>query len=353
MKLVSTTLTGNSEAVIADALSSVVEWVDICLIVDTGITDRTLEIAREIAGSKLVVRKFEWCNDFSKARNFCLDTAAELGGDWAVTIDTDERLQLEGEDVRSVLHRTLHGVLMMPDREGIYMKERVFRLPMPVRYVGPTHEAFAAHQVGVEIVERAFFWELPKSPEQLRLKFERDVEVLSAHLQLHPGDPRWHYYLGDSLKNLCRYREAISSYEKCLALRGWDEEAAWASFRAAQCHEELGEFQQMIDVLVRGMGNHAGIAELMWYAGYAASRLGNHQQAVYWAELSIPFGRFRGRGAQVKRIGFKFLPGLFEGPFDILRFSLRALGDISGAEAAQLAYDEAKLARSRFERVES
>src|SRR6187401_2694488 len=88
MKIASTTLTGNSSGVIADALRSVVDWVDYCLVVDTGITDDTLDVARQVAGSKLVVRSFPWQDDFAAARNFALQAAAELGAAWAVTLDT-------------------------------------------------------------------------------------------------------------------------------------------------------------------------------------------------------------------------------------------------------------------------
>ena len=51
MKIASTTLTGNSAGIIADALRSAVEWVDICLVIDTGVTDDTLAIAQNIAGA--------------------------------------------------------------------------------------------------------------------------------------------------------------------------------------------------------------------------------------------------------------------------------------------------------------
>ena len=46
--LVSTTLTGNNAAIIGEALASVVNWVDRCLVIDTGVTDDSLAIARAI-----------------------------------------------------------------------------------------------------------------------------------------------------------------------------------------------------------------------------------------------------------------------------------------------------------------
>src|SRR6188768_531793 len=95
MRIVTTTLTGNSESIIADALRSVVDWVDVCLVIDTGVSDGSLRRAREIAGSKYAQRTFTWSDDFAAARNFALDAARDLGGTWAVTLDTDERLELE------------------------------------------------------------------------------------------------------------------------------------------------------------------------------------------------------------------------------------------------------------------
>jgi hypothetical protein len=61
--------------------------------------------------------------------------------------------------------------------------------------------------------------------------------------------------------------------------------------------------------------------------------------------LAIAMGHFRGDGASVQRIGFRHPPGLWEGPYDVLRFALRALGDESGAAEAERLYHEATAAR--------
>lgn len=90
--IISTTLTANSEGIIADALRSVSGWVDLCLVIDTGVTDASILRAAEVAGAKLRVVQFQWTNDFAAARNFALAEAQRLGGAWAITIDTDERI---------------------------------------------------------------------------------------------------------------------------------------------------------------------------------------------------------------------------------------------------------------------
>ncbi|EYF06971.1 glycosyltransferase [Chondromyces apiculatus] len=346
MKLVSTTLTGSNADILGDALRSVVDWVDACLVIDTGVTDRSLEIAREIAGDKLVVRTFRWINDFSAARNFALDAAHEIQGDWALTLDTDERMELRGEDVRAEIEGATEGVLMVLDAAGTYAKERFFRLPVKVRFSGPTHESFPSYKVGCRTLSRMRFTELPKSPEGYRKKFERDAEVLRRHTKANPKDPRWFYYLGDALQNLKRYEEAIKAYKACAALRGWNEESAWACYRAAECMITLGRYTDAVDSCAAGLTLHAGIAELPWLAAFASWKAGRAEQAVYWARLALPMGLFMGEGHKVKRIGFRHVSALHEGPFDVLRFALRAIGDPAGAAEAERLYQEALKARS-------
>ena len=59
------TFCGNSETLIREALLSVAPLVDRCLLIDTGIRDRTLEIARELLGERLIVETWAWRNDFA------------------------------------------------------------------------------------------------------------------------------------------------------------------------------------------------------------------------------------------------------------------------------------------------
>jgi tetratricopeptide (TPR) repeat protein len=234
---------------------------------------------------------------------------------------------------------------MLKCADGSYAKERFFRLPVSEVWTGPTHESFPAYRVKSRVLDGACFRELPKSAEVSRGKFERDAAILGQYTREHPTDPRWHYYLGESFKNLGRHAEAIGAYEACAALRGWDEESAWACYRAAECHAALGAYQKAIDSCAAGLARHAGLAELPWLAAFCAYRLGKHSQAVYWSRMSIAMGRFRGGGAGVPRIGFRNPSALYEGPYDVLRFALRSLGDAAAAEEAERLYREAIQAR--------
>jgi hypothetical protein len=346
MRIVSTTLTGNAQEAIGDALASVVDVVDACIVIDTGARDASLEVARSVAKDKYVEGRFPWCDDFAAARNFALDAATELGTDWAITVDTDERVDWRGESLRGVLaSRADIGCWLMMDAANTYSKERIFRLPPRVRFAGPVHETFPSYEVGAAVLSRARFQELPKTAEQSRAKAERDARVLAEWSRAHPTDARWLYYLGDALQHLGRHVEAIDAYERCAALRGWNEEAAWACYRAAECWCARGRWTEAVESCACGLSHHAGIAELAWLAGYASWRKGELDQAIVWSRSSVAMGCFEGFGATVQRIGFRYPPALYEGPFDVLRYALRAKGDNAGSLQARLKYQRARNAR--------
>jgi hypothetical protein len=60
-------------------------------------------------------------------------------------------------------------------------------------------------------------------------------------------------------------------------------------------------------------------------------------------------GYFAGAGASVPRVGFRHPPALWEGPYDVLRYALRRLGDDAGADEADRLFHDALQARERGE----
>ena len=76
----------NEEKFLGQCLDSVRGLADQIVVVDTGSTDRTVDIAREHGAE---VHTFAWCDDFSAARNAALEHAT---GDWILMLDADEEL---------------------------------------------------------------------------------------------------------------------------------------------------------------------------------------------------------------------------------------------------------------------
>lgn len=334
--IVSTTLVGPGTIdVLDEALASVRDQVDCCLVIltDAELAERDVVHSARRAGVKrerLVVRRFDWVGDFAAARNFALEAVAELAGTWALTVDTDERLDFDGLDLRRLLAQTDTDLFLVLQSDGSYSKERIFRLGKPWRWTGRTHEALP-WVVGTtrETLSGVSFSELPKTPEQLRAKFERDKLLLLE--DVGSGGPtaktaRSWYYLGESHYGLGELEQAVFAFGCCGHASGWAEEAAFAHYRAAEVECKRGRFYHAVEHAGAGLVRHAGIAELGWIAGYASYKLGRFEQAIHWGMIAAGSGSFQGTARLFERLAFRYPPALWEGPFDVIANAYAALG---------------------------
>lgn len=83
---------------IEECFSKVSEFVDEIIVIDTGSTDGTLEILEK---KNCKVYNFEWCNDFSRARNFSVSKSTN---DWILFLDADEHvLDFDIDTVRNFI----------------------------------------------------------------------------------------------------------------------------------------------------------------------------------------------------------------------------------------------------------
>ncbi len=101
----------NEEQVLARCLDSVKDLMDEIIIVDTGSTDRTKEIASKYTDQ---IYDFEWIFDFSAARNFAFSKA---NCDYIYSADADEVLDAENFAKFKELKETL-----LPEIEIVQMK---------------------------------------------------------------------------------------------------------------------------------------------------------------------------------------------------------------------------------------
>lgn len=338
-------------------VESVAPYVDEVIIVDTGVTDSTLENAGDAArkaGKNLRVVSFKWVNDFAAARNFALKAAADSGADWCLALDSDEWFEANGEDIRGQLERAENAQvrhLMMYHSSGIYQQPRFFRLPAAGKFEGPTHEAYGNWAPAIQL-EKARFCDEAKTAAEQKAKLVRDEQILRKHLQNkeHAKNPRWWYYLGDTMYNLRQLPAAIKAFARCRDLKGWDEQGAWASYREGCCWLELAKeskeavdcftkFEKALEACGKGLVSHPGIPELAWLAAFVSHEMGRQAQAVCWAKMSIALGKHEGIGKFINRISFTYPMAQWELPYQILESSYRALGVPEEAEKARVKFE--------------
>ncbi|MHB1037029.1 MAG: glycosyltransferase family 2 protein [Pirellulales bacterium] len=81
-----TMIVQNEETNLAECLSCVADFVQEIIVIDTGSSDRSREIARQFGAQ---VYDFRWCDDFAAARNEALRHARSP---WLFWMDADDRL---------------------------------------------------------------------------------------------------------------------------------------------------------------------------------------------------------------------------------------------------------------------
>lgn len=102
----------NEETVLKRCLDSVADLVEELIIVDTGSTDATMEIAASYPHAKLY--EFAWIDDFSAARNFAFSKATK---EYIYSADADEVLDEENRERFRMLKQAL-----LPEVEIVQMK---------------------------------------------------------------------------------------------------------------------------------------------------------------------------------------------------------------------------------------
>jgi GT2 family glycosyltransferase/SAM-dependent methyltransferase/Tfp pilus assembly protein PilF len=91
----------NEEKNLARCLKSVRDVVDEMIVVDTGSTDKTMDIARSF-GARIF--EFPWTGDFSAARNVSLEKAT---GDWIFVLDADEVISARDfDELRALIRKS-------------------------------------------------------------------------------------------------------------------------------------------------------------------------------------------------------------------------------------------------------
>lgn len=219
----------NEEDFLEEALESAKPWVDEMVVVDTGSTDRTVEIAKDLGAT---VSYFEWPNSFSLARN---ETLRRATGEWVFILDADERIKGdEPEKLRSQLVpgkdfpfealllnvvnvsangapiSSTYGPRVFPRHEKLGYHGRVHNT---FQSLDPQHPNVKAHFYhDAEIIHLGYDEEIYKN----RKKAERSLPLILASLEDNPEDGAMHFYLGREYLRIDQPAKAIPSLIKAI-----------------------------------------------------------------------------------------------------------------------------------------
>lgn len=236
-------ITKNESHCIARMIQSVRGLATEIIIADTGSTDATMTIARNL-GARVV--EIPWTDDFAVARNRSLQFATQP---WILVLDADEALDPSSvEPIRSLLFEPPRGISLIryhytnqldnfphpfplghPAREdgaiGFYRTSdlRLFPNDKRIRFEGAIHETVeenVAHagypHLRTELIIHHYGH--LASPARKHEKAAQYAALAQKKIAARDGDWRAHYQYAIELQNLSRHDEAIEAFQNALAL---------------------------------------------------------------------------------------------------------------------------------------
>jgi tetratricopeptide (TPR) repeat protein len=274
----------DEEAFLPACLESIRPVVDEIVLVDTGSTDRSREIAREF-GARLI--DFPWIDDFSAARNIAIDHAR---CDWMLYIDADERLRpIDKADLGlGFSDRTMiAATVAFRPRLGFtaYREYRLIRRDPRIRFRGAMHETFLpdVHRLvrsgdGCIGHSAMAIDHLGYEGDQSH-KLDRNLRLLRKEIPANPDRAYLRWHLGCVLRDLGRMDEAQASWREGLRLGH-----VTASRDAVLCAIELAKEALLAghdptEMIAEGLILHPGNWMLLWLRGKACLQSGHVIQA--------------------------------------------------------------------------
>jgi len=247
MKVSIALIVKNEESCLEKCLESVKD-ADEIVVVDTGSTDKTVEIAKKYTDK---IFHFKWVDDFSKARNFA---KSKCLGDWILSVDADhqilsdmdlirsecERLEREGHKVGAVKSQTHFRSVLFKNCDEVYWEREI-------------HETLNLSGVETKIEE------VYGHSDSHKLDPDRNLRILLKSEKT----PRTKFYLGREYFEKKNYDESIKWMEDYLKEATWTPEIAEAYLTISKCYWFSQQGSKAREVCLKTIGINPDFKEAL------------------------------------------------------------------------------------------
>jgi predicted SAM-dependent methyltransferase/glycosyltransferase involved in cell wall biosynthesis len=253
-----------NDPILEECLKSFKDFVQEIVIVDTGSTDGTAEIARKYAN---IFEVYTDCNDpetglindFSMARNRSFDLATQP---WIMWCDSDDiienaqdlfritqEFEMSNKDLEGVAYLFPYEYSYDPNGKCIcrHYRERLFYNKKLFAFTNPVHEVVIPKpgaKVALITREEVLFKHRRQFSNKI-MEGGRNLRILRKHFEkVGESDARQMYYLGLECCNTGLIEEAIKLLSRYIEISGWDDERCMASYKLCDIYQGLGKFEE-------------------------------------------------------------------------------------------------------------
>lgn len=245
-------------------LKSIESLVDGVVLVDTGSTDRTIDVARKTIKKPVFTQIYTGASrqdengdwkiwDFGKARNVFVAEIEQRGVDYVLWMDGDDEL-LTPNALRRVLYwgqYDVFGVQIESDGSR-WVHHRLWKTGRGIHYEGRCHE-YPTIGAWPSLVLTDSVIRHHAEPGAGENSNARNMRIMLEEFEEAPS-PRTAFYLANTYKDASRFAEAVPWYEKRIAMGpGYRDEWIFAHLYKARCQRAAGDLDAAKVSLLRGV----------------------------------------------------------------------------------------------------
>ncbi|HAX72271.1 MAG TPA: hypothetical protein DCY20_01970 [Firmicutes bacterium] len=291
----------DEERVLKRCLDSVVGLVDEIVIVDTGSTDNTINIAKSF---NAIVKPFVWTNDFSEARNYSLSFAT---CDWILVLDADEYFsdEAKSEFIQAINQDGISGYYINQinfiDEMNLNhtinnLMHRLFRNHQGAVYTGAVHEQLYIPEDkklgGSKIIELGFYHDGYLTPIYAgKQKSNRNTKLIQAILEKDPNNTFQLFNLGTEYVGAKEFDKAIECYNKAYSqMTQNDGFVGKLILYRINAFMTKGDYSNALQAIEEGLTLFPNYTDLMFEKAEIYEQYGQYTKAIRCYEQCMAMG---------------------------------------------------------------
>ncbi len=283
-----------------DILKKNLPYMDRYTILDTGSTDNTVSIIKEVLAEKWGTLYQEPFINFRDSRNRLLDLAGES---CYYNIMLDDTYVLNGK-VREFLDmargdNVVHSYsLVIESTDTLYTSNRITESSKKLRYINLVHEIIDNKDYMNCLVPRDFGYITDVNSDYMsdrtKARKGKDIDTLIKMLEEDPANPRTYYYIADSYLCTKEWNKALEWFIKRSKMNGYDSEVQDSLYYIAVLKDMYLQYpwNECLDAYLKCYEVDNTRAESLYFIGQHYNKIGMTSTAfIYWKkafELGTP-----------------------------------------------------------------
>jgi glycosyltransferase involved in cell wall biosynthesis len=292
----------NEEKYISQCLNSIRDIVDEIIIVDTGSTDKTVEIAESFQAK---IYYFQWNNNFSEARNESLKYATK---DWILILDADDEFSGEDKDkFKALLNSNLDenlvyffetlnyfGSTATDSNISVNLNPRLFKNKHGFHYEGAVHNQLVNSTYeykGITCSIRIYHYGYLEKNIISKDKRKRNITILEQQIEKEPNNKFTYFNLGNEYFAMEDKKKALEYYYKIY--EDFDAKTGYSSVLLARIvisNYILKEYDKALEFTTIGIEYFPGFTDLYFLKAMIYKELNKPTLQIKALEKCIELG---------------------------------------------------------------